>query len=288
MGRILGLAAVLVLLVSCGSEQVRPVLLSTEPADREVVSGAVHQIRLEYDSVVSILNPAQLAVSVNGIVVVMDVWVDSANPTVVIGAPLDGVPLGPGWIQVSVAQGLVVNEAQHYTLDLISYGFHANPASATLRLPQPSAPVVAVTPPLEEPAPCHWFQLASSAGTGTALAASTQDELDLEAVALTHTPGGDLVARAPALVVSPDGRVVFAAFQDVLAQRVRLCRVDALTREESGTCLLSATASPGTHPLSLTLVEDGRRIRVRCRTNHGTEIVEVDAATLQELAPSGR
>lgn len=287
MGRLLGLATVVVLVAACGSAQVRPVLLATVPAADEVVSGQVSAIRLEYDSDVYILNPAQLAVSSNGVAVAMAVWVDPATPTVVHAVPLDGAPLGPGWIGVTVAQGLVANVDGHYSLEMVTYAFHSTTTGTTLRLPKPSAPVVAVVPPLTTPAPCHWVQLADGEGTGSALAAFAPEDRDFTSVPLTSTSDGDLVAEAPALAVSPDGREVFAAYRDVAAERVRLCRIDGLSRREAGTRLLSAPASAGTRPLALRLTEEGRRVRVRCQTNFGTVIVEVDAATLEEVVPSG-
>lgn len=285
-------ALLLVLLLArCGSSQTRPVLLETEPAIFAVLDQPVFLIKLKYDVPVTILSHAQLNVTRDGIGVPMDVWIDVNDPTLVMSRSSAGPPLGPGFIAVAVAPGLVVNDQQHYALDEYRFAFTVNPAAKpgsdpTSLLP-PDAEVVAIRPQATSDAQRLWVQLADGGGNGEALVALDPHDGRLTPVRLTCSPNGDLLSPAPALAVTPDGRVVYVACHDVAEGRVRVCRVDGASATETDTRLLSAPASPTTRPHALRLVDGGARVRVECETPWGRQVVDLDASTLQELPPAG-
>ncbi len=291
---ILLLLLVLLLLAGCGGAQTRPNVTATTPSYGDVVSGPVPYVHIWFDMPVTILNPAQLNVKLDGLDIPMWIEVDPTQTNLVVISPQSGFPLGPGTVTVAVAQGLVVNAEEHYSLEDYRFGFLVNPppADATLdALPaKPAADVVAVQPPPSSGAPHVWLQLAHGGSTGAALLLWDRLEGTLTTVPLTFLAGGDLTARHPALAIAPDASFVYVAYRDEAVGRVRVCRVDARSAVELDSRLLSAEASSNSTllaPLALAFVEGGTRIRVYLESNAGRSAIELDAVTLEEVPLSG-
>jgi hypothetical protein len=294
MPRSILLLLLVLLLAGCGGAQVRPIVAATTPSFGDVVSDPVPYVHIWFDMPVTILNPAQLNVKLDGVDIPMWIEVDPTQTNLVVITPQSGIPLGPGTVTVAVAQGLVVNAEEHYSLEDYQFGFLVNPppTKATLdALPaKPAANVVAVQPPPSSGAPLVWLQLAHGGSTGEALLLWDRLEGTLTTVPLTFRAGGGLTARHPALAIAPDGSFVYVAYRDEAAARVRVCRVDARTAVEVDARLLSATASSSLSPLAplaLTFIEGGMRLRVYVESNAGRSALELDAATLEEVPLSG-
>lgn len=292
------------LLLSCGSgAQDRPVILGTFPAQGQVLADLVGQIRITYDDPVTILMPQAAVLTAEGIAVPLYTCIDPDDPRSILVTPTQGFSFLPGRVDLRLAPGFTINDKEHYRLETFDLYFtHGDAPTAFFAVAsgvvqadaQAFAPIqTTVTPGSRTPVAVvgsaigndvrMWVQLADGGGTGRALAVFPPGDAAMTEIELSRDVGGDLTAEAPALALGADGRTLYAAWRDTIAQRVRLHRIDVETGLETHSVLLSPAASPTTRPMGLVVALDASSVDVTCAAADGARLVRVTADTLAEV-----
>jgi hypothetical protein len=302
---VLLLATVLAAGCGGGGGQDRPVLVGSFPAAGETVPPGLASIRLDFDDKVRLFRPDAVTVLHDGLfqgVFLSQLPGETHNLRL---TPLPGQAFGPGDYVIEVRGGFVVNLEDHYALETAHVTFTVggtgsvflgSPTTNSVReLDGETLALVETTPtpggrdPVGIAAVRYgqvtrvFVQLASGGGTGRSLAWFTPGAGTMTEVVLTPSPGSDLVATAPAILLAPDGISVFAAFRDVLTQRVRLHRVRVIDGVETGVITLSPAAGPATAPAGLAVRADLLTLLVPCQEGATGRVAYVDVPAFAEV-----
>lgn len=299
------LLLVLVVLPGCGlSEQDRPVLVSTWPAQGQVVPGPISFIRCTYNEPVTILNPFDVRLYINSGLNTIRVTRDPDDPNSILVYPPTGTIWATGaTYSISLIQGAVINAAEHYSPVPFAFNFNVAPASpspvtrpgqvtlfstnlltAVGSTPTPAGrePVLALRTQLAGVSRI-WAQLDSGGGTGEALAWYTPGDGVMTPVALS-TAGGDLTATSGALIAGRASDFVYAAYRDESSDRIRLVKVSTTTgMEVSSLVLESVAASAMTRPTGMVLHESRPTAYISAEDGATGTVAYVDLETFTEI-----
>ncbi len=301
----LGLFLACAALTACGAgAQNRPLYAGSFPFNGQVLSGPVQEIRLAYNMDVRILNPDDVRVvsPTRGFLSTTVTQRDSDPNAVYIRAPRGQTFPFDEELSVTVIEGLVVNDLDHYADEPIEFTFttgaeppllFGRPGQVTLLdsttfaslgdVPTPGGrdPVGIVSTLDSSGTQRVWVQLASGGGTGASIAWFETGDATMTAIPLPAS--ADLVADAAAITVDPSGRYVYAAFRDTGSERVRLVRVDTATATSGGSIQLeSAAAGAATKPLDLRWTEDEKRLFIPASTPTTGVLAFVELETFTE------
>lgn len=291
-------------LCACGAaRQHRPTVVATWPAEAQVLPGGVAAVRVAYDTPVTLLNPAAIGATGDGVGIGVRLLQREEDPTAIYVLPSAGASFPVDReIKVFVVAGAVINEDQHYALDTYVLTFRTGPASdlwvgrggvvtpldretlaAGTDVPTPGGRLPRDLLRIDQGGlPRVWVQLGDGGGSGEALAWFAPGAAAMTTVPLT-TAGGDLLAPAPTMTVDPDGRYILAAYRDVAAGRVRIVRVDLVAAAEVDSLLLSIAADASTAPLGMALDDDRGVLLVSCEGPAGSVLAQVDLTTFSEI-----
>lgn len=301
---LLALSTVLLSSTSCGGfseKQQRPAVVATFPAADAVLTGWLGAIRVTYDEPITILNEfaVQLGAQLPAESIPCRAYPDLTDPRSILILPVGAGHLSPNRLHLCVVQeGAVVNAARHYPLEETGFYFTTGPA--------PSFYVTATDGNVYQLDPSTGASLATIAPPAGFLAVrpvSTDGRVWvwLDRIAVgddelgTFQPGDATVSIVPlagetgtrtlgGLVVSPEGRTVYATAVDEGASRVRVHRMDAATLAESGSVQL-VTPTAGS-PATFLPVIDPRRDHVLVPYSDGVgggAFAAVDVNTFAEV-----
>ena len=299
------LLPLLLCLPGCGlGEQDRPVLVSTWPAQGQLVSGPIQQIRATYNEPVTILNPFDTKLYISNVLTLSVVSQDPDDPYSILIKPA----IGASWptnanYGINLIQGAVVNAQQHYASSLYAWDFNVAPElsipvtqpgqvtlfAAALLLadggtPTPAGrdPVVALRT-LAGGVPRVWVQLDNGNGVGEALARYAPGDGGMVPIALS-TSGGDLLAERAALALGPEGTWLYAAYRDEAAGQARLAKISVETGLEVDSLLLtSIPAGAATSPQGIAIHESEPTLYVSAADGATGTIAVVDLDTFLEV-----
>ncbi|MDA1193660.1 MAG: hypothetical protein O2894_00595 [Planctomycetota bacterium] len=265
------------LTAGCGlSDQNRPFVVSTWPTTWETTDGPLPFIRVTYNEPVTVLNPNDVLVTVNGgfIAVTVLQHPDEANNIYVFPVARTAFPENAE-MSITVIQGLAINQDRHYASGKYITGFNtgrepplpvAGLATVSLLRTTTGLAVQTVpTPAARRPVGVLattvdgvrriWVQLEDGGGTGEALAYFEPGDGVMTPIALT-TSGGDLLATSSTISVDPLGGAVYVAYRDDASGRVRVYSIDTVTATETAVLELeSVPADAATMPTGLGIGE---------------------------------
>lgn len=296
-------AALLASGCGAGSED-RPVVVDVWPTNGAAEQGPIRYIRATYDGPVSILNPFDARVYANGALQGTTVFTDPAFPNSIFLEPSGGgtFPAGAS-IGVSLIQGIVINAGRHYSAAAYGWNFEVareqplpvtRPGIVTLFDPttlsvDSGTPTPAGRDPIaamrtsEAGVQRIWAQLDTGAGGGDALAYYTPGDAAMTVVTLT-TAGGDLSCGAPALLLGPEGLLVYAAYRDEATGRIRVAEVDVATGAETASLeLASVPSDAATTPAGITLRYPDDVLLISAHDGASGTLAFVDLATFTEI-----
>lgn len=299
------LLAIALLVAACGAgEQKRPVVVSTFPADGQILAGWLAVVRVTFDEPVSILNEAAVtceAIGPGGGNVGLRLLPDATDPASVLAVPASGGHFVPGLVHLlTVREGAVVNDDEHYLLDEVVVSFTVGPAPNLFLSgddgnvyevdPATGTQVAATVPPagFEAKSPAStdgrlWVWLDPTAPGSSALGTFLPGTATISQTVALSGETGTRAGRH--LVVSADGRTVYATAEDAGTNRLVLHRIDAATQTEigSGIALSPALAgSPATFRPALDV--EGNRLFVPFSDGAGGGFVAVvDLAAFAEI-----
>jgi hypothetical protein len=245
--------AALTPLAGCGAEkQDRPEVVSTFPADGEVVPGWLAAAHVTFDDRVTVLNEDAASCSAEGLgggSIPVRVVADPSDPFSVFVIPSNGGHFVPDALHhCTIHEGAVVNGDQHYALDESRFEFTlgarpnlfvtAEDGAVHEIDPLTGASVSTTLPPAgfaaRTPFGTHeriWVWLDPAAPGSSALGTFVPGDAAItEIVTLSGETG--TVTGGLGMVLSLDGRTLFLTAEDAGTSRAFLHRVDVATRTE--------------------------------------------------------
>lgn len=302
------LAAVLIALLaaSCGGGgQNRPFVVGSWPTAADGIDGPLPYVRIDYNEPVSVLNPSDFRLTVDGIGFggVVQQFADDPDSVYVFPANRQGFP-ADSTISVAVIQGLVINGLEHYAAEPVVFTAESG-AEASLPVGELGAVSLVnttdgtteetvVAPGAHDPVAVVsttrattrriWVQFDTAGGVGTSLAWFAPGDGSMTPVALTST--GELTTPAGAMVVGPRGRELFAAFRDAGTDAISVHRIDTATGLESGVIVIEGQAPAASAvPRGLALGTGARPPTLHLTTEDATSgtVTRIDRATFTEI-----
>ncbi len=301
------LVAALCLMSACGNggEQ-RPYVVSTWPANGEVVQGALPYIRVTYNEPVSFLNPSDLRVHINDALSAVSVARFPEEPNSVYLLPRGRSAFAPdSVISVLVIQGFVINRERHHADDLFFVAFRSEGepslpvgesgqvslvdclTGVTLEsVPTPGGrDPVGVLSTLVAGTRRIWVQLASGAGVAESLAWFEPGDAAMTTLSLSSA-GTDLTATTSAMALGPFGGELYVAYRDETSERVRVLLIDtAAASELAAVELASVAANALTTPTGMAITEGtgASRFHVSAADGATGTLAAIDRATFAEV-----
>jgi hypothetical protein len=242
-----------------GGKQHRPDVVSTFPANLQVVPGWVPYIRVTYDERVHVLNLRAARVESQGPLGGTQSIRVEADPTddhsILILPDLSGHFLPNERHIVAVQEGAAANDDGHYRLDEYKFEFTTG-AAPDLFLAATDGNVYQFDPDTGTTV----FGTSPGAGWSARSPASTDGRIWVwrdpvpgpgSSVLSTFTPGTPTITQDVTLTgetgvvhgggiaVSEDGRIVYATAEDAGTNRLFVHRIDAATQTETGSLMLS-------------------------------------------------
>ena len=298
--------SLLLLASACGSGgQARPYVVGSWPTAADAVQGPIPYVRIDYNEPVTLLNPSDYIVSVDGagFGTFLARFPDSPNSLFVYPAGRQAFP-ADATINVTLIQGIVINGLQHYASDIFTVIAESG-SEATLPVGEAGAVSLVncltgatahrvSTPGGRTPVGVLsttigstrriWVQLASGGGTGASLAWFEPGDFSMTPVALTST--GDLIGSFDTLALGPRGQTLYAAFHDDTTLETVLYTVDTRSALETGVLpLASVTPSAASHPTGVALAAGVSPSTIHVTANDGATgvLALVDRTTFTEL-----
>lgn len=294
----LPLLLLLAVLAACGAAaQDRPVVVGSFPANGQLLTAGLSEIKVVYDEPVTLLNPYDVQVLASSVQLPAFPSQRPGEPNAVY------IQLEPGWwfpadttIYVQMVQGAVVNAQQHYADEVQVVRFDLGP--------EPPVPVghpgkvtlldvadFTVAASLDTPAGREavgllatargagrriWVQLDNGAGTGEALAWFAPTDVAMTPITLA-TGGGDLTAQSAAIRLGPLGRFLYAAYRHEDTGGVRLYKIDVETGAEVAQLALASVPTSGTtRPAGITIDDTATLLLVSCHDGATGTLAYVD------------
>ena len=104
-------------LQACGSDQNRPVVVATVPAQGASLAVTLYEVRFTFDDPVTILNASQIAVDSGGVGIPLVSRVDPDDERSILVAPAPGSFWRAGDNRINLRAGFEINDQGHYRLD---------------------------------------------------------------------------------------------------------------------------------------------------------------------------
>jgi hypothetical protein len=262
----LSIAAASLLLAACGAEkQDRPDVVTTFPADGQVLSGWLAAARVTFDEPVTVLNEDAArcrAEGPDGGSIEMWVFSDPSDPFSVFLVPRGTGNFVPGALHyITLEEGAVVNRDLHYALDEQEFSFFLGPrphvfvtteAGAVHEVDPDTGDSVATT------LPPPGFVARTPFGTDERLWVWLDPVVPGSSVLGTFVPGDATITETVALAgesgpvlggrgmeLSLMGDTLYVVTEDGGTDRAFVHRIDVATRTEIGPALVLSPALAG-------------------------------------------
>ena len=288
-----------------GGGQDRPEVVSTFPTTGQSLGGFPAYVRVVYDERVHVLNDEAARVTAypatGAVAVPVHLYPDPANDHAILVVPEGGGHFEPNALhRVAILEGAVVNDNDHYRLDRYDLSFVVG-ARPSLFVGSDDGHVYEVDPTtgasIGATAPPAGFLASDVTGADGRVYVWLNPTSPGDSVLASFVPGettisttvslsGETGTRTGAdLVLSLDGRVLYATARDAGTNRLFLHRVDAATGTEIGPAI---ALSPALSPAVATFrpAVDLRRDRLYVPFGDGAgggRLAVVDVAAWQEL-----